>query len=107
MSTERILIVIIVSAIITFSLRALPFVAFREAGTMPASFVRLGKMLPSAIMAILIVYCLKDAGDDWGQIGIPKLLAAVVVALSYKWKHNTLLSILAGTLCYMLLLAVI
>jgi branched-subunit amino acid transport protein AzlD len=58
-------------------------------------------------MAVLIVYCLKDVGSDWLHIGLPKILAVAVVAGSYKYKHNTLISILAGTACYMVLLQVI
>lgn len=33
-----------------------------------------------------------------------RLLAAAIVAVSYKWRHNTLLSISLGTADYMLLL---
>ena len=93
MSTERILIMIAVSALCTFFLRALPFLAFGGSQKMPDWLDRLGKTLPSAIMAVLIVYCLKDVGSD-------------VVALSYKWKHNTLVSIAVGTAGYMILLRV-
>lgn len=67
---------------------------------------RLGKTLPSAIMAVLIVYCLKDVGSDVVHIGLPKIAAVVIVALSYKWKHNTLVSIAVGTAGYMILLRV-
>ncbi len=74
---------------------------------MPQRLVALGQVLPSAIMAVLIVYCLKDVGSDWLHIGLPKILAVAVVAGSYKYKHNTLISILAGTACYMVLLQVI
>jgi branched-subunit amino acid transport protein AzlD len=71
---------------------------------MPEKLVYLGNILPSAIMAVLIVYCLKDIGDNWIGVGIPRLIAVGIVALSYKWKHHTLLSILGGTVCYMILL---
>jgi branched-subunit amino acid transport protein AzlD len=104
MSTARIIGVILLSAVITFTLRALPFLLFHGERRMPQSLVALGKILPSAIMAVLIVYCLKDVGSDWSHIGIPKLVSVAVVAFSYKWKHNTLVSILAGTACYMALL---
>jgi branched-subunit amino acid transport protein AzlD len=104
MSTGKIWIVILISAAITFLLRALPFLLFRGNKTMPERLVYLGKILPSAIMAVLIVYCLKDIGSDWTGIGIPRLIAVGIVALSYKWKHNTLLSILGGTASYMILL---
>lgn len=53
----------------------------------------------------LIVYCLKDVRTDFGGKGICQLIAVAVVALSYKWKHNTFISIIAGTACYMLLLS--
>lgn len=104
MSTERIWIIIAVSALCTFFLRALPFLAFGGSQKMPDWLDRLGKTLPSAIMAVLIVYCLKDVGDDVIQIGLPKAAAVAIVALTYKWKHNTLVSIAVGTAGYMILL---
>ena len=90
MNTERILITITVSALCTFFLRALPFLAFSGAQKMPDWLDRLGKTLPS--------------GDDVVCIGLPKIAAVVIVALSYKWKHNTLVSIVVGTAGYMILL---
>jgi branched-subunit amino acid transport protein AzlD len=102
MSTGRILLSISIVAGITFFLRALPFLFFRGERKMPEKLVYLGQILPSAIMAVLIVYCLKDSGSDWIGIGIPKLISVGLVALSYKWKHNTLLSIVLGTACYMI-----
>lgn len=103
----KIIFAILLSAGITFLLRALPFLLFRGNRKMPTALVKLGKILPSAIMAVLIVYCLKDVGNSWIDIGIPKLIAVIIVAVSYKWKHNTLLSIAAGTGCYMVLLNLI
>ena len=105
MSTSMVFVAIFISAIITFFLRALPFLVFRGEKKMPDKLVYLGKILPSAIMAVLIVYCLKDMAGDWTGIGIPKLISVGIVAVSYIWKHNTLFSILAGTACYMILLA--
>ena len=51
--------VILVSAVCTLTLRALPFVLFRKDKAMPAWLSRLGEALPSAIMAVLVVYCLR------------------------------------------------
>jgi branched-subunit amino acid transport protein AzlD len=104
MNTGKICIAILISAAITFLLRALPFLCFRGNKEMPEKLVYLGNILPSAIMAVLIVYCLKDIGSNWTDIGISRLIAVGIVALSYKWKHNTLLSILGGTVGYMILL---
>ncbi len=50
-------------------------------------------MLPSAIMAVLIIYCLKDVPGDFTGIGIRKLLAVLVVVISYHFKRSTFLSI--------------
>lgn len=71
---------------------------------MPASLERLGQALPSAIMAVLIIYCMKDIPTGGISAAVPKLLAAAVVFITYKWKHQTLVSILLGTISYMMLL---
>lgn len=104
MNTEMSLLAIFIAALITFGLRAFPFLLFRGEKVLPEKIQRLGEILPSAIMAILVVYCLKDVGDAFMADGIWKLLAVLIVAGSYKWKHNTLLSILLGTVSYMVLL---
>lgn len=100
----EVLFVILISAMITFGLRLLPFLIFRNDNDIPDMIKRLGEILPSAIMAILIVYCLKDAGNNFIADGIWRLVAVLIVVVSYKWKHSTLLSILLGTVSYMLLL---
>ena len=102
-----VILAIFISALITFSLRALPFLLFSGDRRMPDWLSRLGAVLPSAIMAVLIVYCLKGVKSDIIGTGIPSAIAVLVVALSFKWKHNTFLSILSGTAVYMLLLRVL
>ena len=89
-----------VSALITFGLRALPFLAVSGSRKMPASLERLGRALPSAIMAVLIIYCMKDIPTGGISAAVPKLLAAAVVFITYKWKHQTLVSILLGTISW-------
>jgi branched-subunit amino acid transport protein AzlD len=105
MKTATVIVTVLVSSAITFALRAAPFVIFHGQRKMPDWLDRLGKILPSAIMAVLIVYCLKDIGDDWIGIGIPRMLAVAIVVFTYRWKHSTLLSIVSGTAAYMLLLS--
>lgn len=97
MTTSYFLTAVAISAVITFGLRALPFLAFSGSRKMPASLERLGQALPSAIMAVLIVYCMKDIPSGGISAAVPKLLAAAVVFITYKWKHQTLISILLGT----------
>ena len=104
MSTAYIILAIAVSAAVTFMLRALPFAAFRGEKTMPAWLERLGQTLPNAIMAVLVVYCLKGAAADFVGTGVPQLIAVAVVAVNYKLRHSTFLSILLGTGAYMALL---
>lgn len=106
MSTWQIIGIILMSACITVLLRALPFLIFNGNKTLPKPVQTLGRYLPPAIMAVLIVYCLKDARGDFLGTGVWQLLAVVVVAVSYKWKHNTFLSIMLGTVCYMVLLRI-
>ena len=95
---------IAVMALVTMALRFLPFLIFNEDRETPPIITYLGKVLPYAIMGMLVVYCLKDAGTDWFGIGLPKLAAVVIVALAYRLSRNTLLSIFVGTAGYMLLI---
>lgn len=69
----------------------------------PESIVYLGEVLPYAVMGMLVVYCLRGTKFLSGNHGIPEVVSCVIVFVLHKWKHNTLLSILAGTVCYMLL----
>ena len=98
-----ILLAIFISACCVFFLRALPFIAFSKKD-LPLWLEKLGKTLPSAIMAVLIIYCLKDIPGEWIIIGIPKLIAILIVAITYLYKKNTFVSIFLGTASYMLLL---
>jgi branched-subunit amino acid transport protein AzlD len=104
MSKTYLLTVIVASALVTYFLRALPFLLFHGERKMPKTLKNLGEILPGAIMAVLIIYCLKGAKSDPIGTGIPGLAAVLLVAFTYKWKHNTFFSIIAGTVLYMLLL---
>ena len=100
------IISIIVAAIITFALRALPFVIFRGSRKMPETVSRLGQTLPATIMAVLIIHRLKDSFTQPGEYGWPGVIAVLAVGITYKLKHNTLLSIVFGTVIYMVLLRI-
>ena len=95
------LAVILIMAALTAALRFLPFVMFSK-GT-PKTIVYLGNLLPNAIMAMLVVYCLKNVSFAADSHGIPEALGVFLVAVLHKWKHNMLLSILGGTAANMLL----
>lgn len=95
---------IALSVLVTFALRALPFLVVSGEKAMPRWLERLSQALPGAIMAVLLVYCLRDVGEDFVGIGLPKLLGVAATAGSYRLKNNMMLSIVAGTLVYMLLI---
>ena len=97
------ILLIAVVALVTIGLRFLPVLIFRENRTTPPIIAYLGQILPFAIMGMLVVYCLKDMVITAAPFGIPELIGCAIVALLHLWKRNTLLSIGAGTLCYMLL----
>ena len=96
-------LLIAVIALVTAALRFLPFLIFGEGRRTPPMIVHLGKVLPFAIMGMLVVYCLKDVSFSAAPFGIPEAIGVAVVALLHIWKRSTLLSIGGGTLCYMLL----
>ena len=97
------ILMVAVVAAVTIGLRFLPFWIFGENRTTPPLITYLGQVLPFAIMGMLVVYCLKDVSFTAAPFGIPELLCCALVAALHVWKRNTLLSIGAGTVCYMLL----
>ena len=102
MSDFRVLILIMVMSLVTMAIRFLPFIVFNGRKT-PEYIEYLGKYLPYSIIAMLVVYCLKGVSVLNKPYGAPELIAVGIVALLHIWKRNTLLSIVAGTVCYMLL----
>jgi branched-subunit amino acid transport protein AzlD len=96
---------ILIAAVVlgTMLTRFLPFLVF-PAGKPTPRYVRyLGGVLPGAVFGLLVIYCLKDVSFFSGSRGLPELIAVAVVAAVHLWKRQMLLSIAAGTLCYMLL----
>ena len=98
----RSVILIAVMAAVTMLLRFLPFLVFRK--ETPPYIVYLGRVLPPAIIGMLVVYCLKDVSLLEKPSGLPELIAAACVVCAQVLKRNSLLSILAGTAIYMVLI---
>jgi len=99
------LLLIAVVAMVTMGIRFLPFVVFRK--KTPKLVLYMGKVLPFAIMGMLVVYTLKNVSVVEGNHGIPELIGVLLVVFLHKWKHNTLLSIVGGTIIYMVLVQVV
>lgn len=98
-----VLATVIIASVITAVLRFAPFLIFGKGRRTPELVEYLGKVLPCAIMGMLVVYCLKDISLAAAPFGIPELIGCLVVAGLHIWKRNTLLSIGLGTVCYMLM----
>lgn len=100
MDKTHVVLTIAVASLVTIGLRFLPFLIFSGKRQTPPVISYLGKVLPYAVMGMLVVYCLKDMTVPFG---IPELLGCAAVALLHIWKRSTLLSIGGGTAVYMLL----
>lgn len=103
LSVSQSILIILVIAVITFGLRATPFILFSRTGTTPKVITYLGNSLPPAVMGMLIIYCLKNVSVLKAPFGIPELLAVTAVVVLHLWRRNNLLSILGGTVLYMVL----
>lgn len=106
-STQRAVLIILLVAACTFLTRVLPFLFFGGQKSVPKAVNYLGKILPPAIMAILVVYCLKGISFAQAPYGAAELLSAALVVVLHLWKRNNLLSIGLGTACYMILIQVV
>lgn len=101
------LLQILVIALVTAALRFLPFMVFPDGRKRPKVITYLGTVLPYGVMAMLVIYCLKDVSLLVWPHGIPEAIGVVCVVLLHLWKKNTLLSIFGGTAIYMALVQLI
>lgn len=101
------ILLVAVITLVTLALRFAPFLLFPGGKKIPAPLLYLSRILPSAVMGMLIIYCLKNAAHLTWPFALPELSSIFVVATLQKLRHNTLLSILAGTALYMLLVQTI
>ncbi|MBQ3088928.1 MAG: AzlD domain-containing protein [Clostridia bacterium] len=107
MTDLEIISFVAVIALVTAALRFLPFIVFRKSNRTPLIVEKLGRVLPLSIMGMLVVYCLKDVSFSAAKGFLPALISCAVVALLYIWKRNTLLSVICGTVCYMIMVQLI
>ncbi|MGN1003797.1 MAG: branched-chain amino acid transporter permease [Oscillospiraceae bacterium] len=121
LTTGQAIASIAVMAIVTFLTRALPFLLFDRGDSPPKIVLYLGRVLPPAVIAMLIIYCLRSPSltvsadltatmSGWLASIVsffvgwaPQLIAGAVVVVLHVWKRNNLLSIFGGTILYMIL----
>ena len=97
------ILIVAVVALVTIALRFLPFFIFGGKKETPEIILYLGKVLPYAIMGMLVIYCLRGIPTGTLGAGAAQLFACLVVVLLHLWKRNTLISIIGGTAVYMIL----
>lgn len=102
------LAIIAVVALCTLLTRALPFWLFGRRGKAPSPFILyLGKVLPTAVMAVLVVYCLRGTSLGSAAGFLPQLGGVAAVVALHLWKGIDLVSIAGGTAVYMILLRIL
>ena len=92
---------VVIGTVIT---RFLPFIIFPDGKKTPDYIKYLGDVLPLAVFGLLIVYCLRDVSILHGSHGIPELISIALTVGIHLWRRKMILSIAAGTVCYMLLI---
>lgn len=125
LTTTQAIASIAVMAVVTFLTRFLPFLLFDRGDSPPKLVLYLGRVLPPAVIAMLIVYCLRSPSvavpaeltaslSGWLAAIVsffmgwaPQLIAGAVVVVLHVWKRNNLLSIFGGTILYMILVQVV
>lgn len=107
MSKTEILLTVLILAISVWLTRFLPFIIFKKTDKLPKIIEYLGKVLPAALMGLLVVYCVKDYNfADITEI-LPLGVSILAVAALQLIKKNTILSISVGTVLYMILIRII
>ena len=101
------LIIILVMGIATFCTRILPVLIFGRGEKVPDYIMYLGDVVPYTAMGLLIVYCLKDVQITAAPHALPEIIAMAVVTASYLWKRNAILSVIVGTVVYMVLVQMV
>ena len=95
---------VLVMSLVTHMLRAFPFIVFGLTGRAPKIVIYLGRALSPAAIAMLVVYCFRGVDFFCASKCVPEIAASLLVVLLHLWKRNPLLSIVSGTVVYMLLI---
>ncbi len=103
LSNSQILITIAAITLGTVATRFLPFILFPDHKEPPKIITYLGKVLPPAMMGLLVVYSLKNVSILNAPNGLPEFISVAVVVALHLWRRNVFLSIGVGTVLYMVL----
>lgn len=103
MNVTHSLLLALAVALVTGLTRVLPFLVFGGKRQPPRAVLYLGRVLPCAIMGMLVVYCLRGVTPGLWPHGIPELIGVALAAALHVWRRNTLLSVGVSTVVYMIL----
>lgn len=106
MTTPRLILIIAVCAVCTMLTRAIPFLVFRDADKVPKMVLYLGKVLPPAVIATLVIYALRNTEVLTGTHGIPELIGVLCAGILHWIWRNSFISIGVATVLYMVLIRV-
>ena len=106
-SVGRSLAIIFTVAGKIFFTRLIPFLFFPKGKEIPPIIRYLGRVLPPAVIGMLVIYCLRNVSLLSGSHGLPELIGIAVTVGLHLWKRQMLLSIAGGTICYMLLVQLV
>ena len=81
-------LIVAVAAAATFLTRVIPFAAFGKR-KIPQTVDYLGRILPPAIIATLVVYCLRNVDFISGYHGAAEIIAVAVICVLHLWRRNT------------------
>jgi len=101
--TQYVIVFIIVMAVATALTRFLPFILFGHGSETPNWIKYFGKVLPPAIMSVLLLYCVRNVDVSSGSHGLPEIICIALAIGLHAWKRNTLISIFVSTALYMIL----
>ena len=103
MSVTQTIITIALVILGTMITRFAPFIVFTSKRPTPEYVKYLGKVLPSAALAMLVIYSFKDINFMSSSHGIPEIISSILVVILHFWKRHMLISIVGGTVLYMIL----
>ncbi len=101
------LVCIIISGAATFLTRLIPFVIFGRGKEMPPKLKKMADVLPSAVIAVLVIYGVSGQFCALDMTTLAAIGALLITVALHLWKNNTLLSMFAGTASYMLFIYLI
>ena len=96
MTDVQLVAFMVTMATATFLTRFLPFLLPKSLAESKFVYVA-NRILPPAILTLLVMYLLKDTKLVGWVNGLPEILTLVVLIVLHTLKRNALLSILVGT----------